>query len=246
MIDAVVYLLAIVFAEMITVFIDPMAGIVIYFIILLAAVIQPALNEGFSSNRLIIAIALVPLVRIISLSMPLVDIPQIWWYPIIYLPLLLASIVVIRLFKYRRHEIGISWGSLPVQLIIGLTGLGFGVVEYYILKPEPIITELTLEAAILPAFLLIITTGMVEELMFRGVLQRVTTTIFGNWGIVYISLLFAILHIGFLSLIDVGFVFLVALFFGWMVKKTGSLFGVILSHGIANVTLFIVAPFVLG
>ena len=44
-----------------------------------------------------------------------------------------------------------------------------------------------------------------------------------RWGIVYVSLLFAILRMGFLSWIDVVFVLVVALLFGWVVKKTGSL-----------------------
>jgi membrane protease YdiL (CAAX protease family) len=67
--------------------------------------------------------------------------------------------------------------------------------------------------------------------------------VFGGWGIIYVSYIFAILHIGFLSWIDVVFVFGVALFFGWVVKKTGSLLGVTLSHGITNIILFIVAQF---
>jgi membrane protease YdiL (CAAX protease family) len=48
---------------------------------------------------------------------------------------------------------------------------------------------------------------------------------------------------GFLSWLDVIFVFLVALFFGGVVKKTGSLLGVTLSHGITNIMLFLIAPF---
>ena len=62
-------------------------------------------------------------------------------------------------------------------------------------------------------------------------------------GIVYVSFIFAILHMGFLSWLDIAFVFLVALFFGWMVKKTGSLLGVTLSHGITNILLYLVVPF---
>ena len=82
-----------------------------------------------------------------------------------------------------------------------------------------------------------------EELIFRGVLQRSAVQAFSGWGIVYVSLLFAILHMGFLSWLDIIFVFAVALFFGWVVKKTGSLLGVTLSHGLTNIVLFLVAPF---
>ncbi len=57
------------------------------------------------------------------------------------------------------------------------------------------------------------------------------------------SLLFTVMHLGFLSLIDVVFVFLVALFFGRVVKKTGSLLGVTLAHGATNIILHLIAPF---
>ncbi len=64
-----------------------------------------------------------------------------------------------------------------------------------------------------------------------------------RWGILYVSLLFAVLHMGFLSWIVVVFVFIVGLFFGWVVKKTGSLLRVTLAHGITNTIMYLVAPF---
>jgi hypothetical protein len=120
------------------------------------------------------------------------------------------------------------------------------VAEYLILKPEPMVIELTWQEIWLPALILLMCTGFVEEFIFRGVLQRTAMGVFGWWGIVYVSLLFATLHMGFLSGIEVAFVFVVALFFGWVVKKTGSLLGVTLSHGITNIMLYLVASFFLG
>ena len=87
---------------------------------------------------------------------------------------------------------------------------------------------------------------MVEELIFRGVLQKLAEDVMGIKGILFISLIFAILHIGFYSILDVVFVLLVSLVFAAIVKKTGSLIGVILSHGLANTVLFLIAPFVLS
>jgi membrane protease YdiL (CAAX protease family) len=239
MILALGYLLAITVAELATVGLQPIWGIVGHVFVFIAILVHSSL----SPRKLILALALVPLVRIISLSMPLANIPQIWWYPIIYVPLLLAAIVAARILDYGREDIGVTIKLLPVQLLVMLTGIGFGLVEYFILAPEPMIAELSWQTALLPAFILIFTTGFVEELIFRGILQRAAVESFGGWGIVYISFLFAILHIGFLSWVDVVFVFAIAMFFGWVVKKTGSLLGVTLSHGLTNIILFLVAPF---
>jgi len=242
--EAIIYLLAITAAEAVTVFVQPVWGIACHAIVLVAVVMHSALASDSRYRHLVLSLALVPLVRIISLGMPLVNIPQIWRYPIIYAPLLAAAIVVVRTLGLRAREVGISFSLLPVQLAVGLSGLLFGVVEYFILAPQPLIAELTWQGVWLPALILLVSTGFVEEFIFRGVLQRTAVEVFGGWwGIIYVSLLFAVLHVGFLSWIDVVFVFAVALFFGWVVKKTGSLFGVTLAHGITNILLYLVVPF---
>ena len=242
--EAIIYLLAITAAEVVTVFVQPVWGIMCHAIVLVAVVVHSASASDHHYQNLILSLALVPLVRIISLSMPLVDIPQIWWYPIIYAPLLAAAIVVARILGLRSKEVGLSFGSFPVQLAVALSGLLLGVIEYLILTAQPLITELTWQEVWLPALIFLISTGFVEEFIFRGVLQRTAVEVFGGWGgIIYVSLLFTVMHMGFLSLIDVVFVFFVALFFGWVVKKTGSLLGVTLAHGITNIVLHLVAPF---
>ena len=243
---AIIYLLAIAAAEVVTVFVQPLWGIVGHIVILILVIVHSAVGARYSHQPLLLSLALVPLVRIISLSMPLANIPQIFWYPIIYAPLLAATLVLMRVLGYRAEQVGLTFRRLPVQLVVMLTGFVFGVAEYFILVPEAIVTEFSWQVIWLPALIFLLSTGFVEELMFRGVLQHSAAETFGGWNIVYVSLLFAILHMGFLSWIDVIFVFVVALFFGWVVKKTGSLLGVSLAHGITNVMLNLVVPFFLG
>ena len=240
--EALGYFLVITVTELITAIGEPMWGIFGHILILITVVLHSALTSRQSQQQLLLSLALVPLVRIISLSMPLVSIPQAWWYPIIYTPLLLAALMVVRVLGLRAEEVGFVSRFLPVQLIVALSGFILGVAEYFILKPEAMIVELTWRGIWLPALIYLVTTGFVEEFIFRGVLQRTALEAFGWRGIVYVSLLFAVLHMGFLSWIDLVFVFVVALFFGWIVKKTGSLLGVTLAHGITNTILFVVAP----
>ena len=57
---------------------------------------------------------------------------------------------------------------------------------------------------------------------------------------------FASLHIFFLNGRDLVFAFGVGLFYGFIVLKTRNLWGVILSHSLGNVILYLVAPFVFG
>lgn len=254
MIIAIIYLLAITLAELVTTGVfpfgplahpQPVWGIVFHIAILVAALLHSSLglSANYRQRQLVLSLALVPLVRIISLSMPLVDVPQLWWYPIMYIPLLAAAFIAMRILGYKETEIGLNFRLFPIQIAVGLTGIVFGIVEYFILAPEAMVAELTWQAVWLPALILLTTTGFVEEFIFRGVLQRAAVERFQWRGMLYVSVLFAILHVGFLSWLDVIFVFSVALFFSWVVKKTGSLLGVTLSHGITNIMLFVVVPF---
>lgn len=240
---ALVYFAAITFAETLTVISAPLWGIATHVIVLGTLIVHSALVNRMDQQRLLLSLAVVPLVRIVSLAMPLAGIPLIWWYPIIYAPLLVAAVAVVRILKLSAREIAFSFGSLGLQPVVVLAGPVIGVAEYFIIRPEPLVDEFSWQAIWLPAVILLFSTGFVEEFIFRGLLQHTAGEAFGWRGIVYVSLLFAILHMGFLSWFDVVFVFAVALFFSWMVKKTGSLLGVTLSHGLANITLLLVAPF---
>jgi len=242
---AIIYLLAIVGAEAVTILVQPLAGVLFHIGIMVAAILHSALSRALPHNhrQLVLSLVLVPLVRIISLSMPLTGIPQKWWFLIIYTPLIVAAIMAIRVLGYKVRDIGLTFGFSPLQIAIAATGVGFGFVEYLMLKPQALVAELSVQEIWLPALLFFLFVGFGEELIFRGVLQRAAMDAFGIRGIVLISFLFAILHMGFLSWVDVIFVFGVAIFFGWAVKKTGSLFGVTLSHGIINTMLYLIAPF---
>ncbi len=241
------YFLAITAAELLTVYLQPLIGVICHGLILVALLTQSAFAGSTERRNLILGLSLVPLIRILSLAMPLVQLPQIYWYPIIYAPLLVATVVVMRVVGLKRSDVGLVSRDFPFQIIIGIfSGFAWGMLEYMILKPKPLVAGFTFQEIWLPALVLLMTTGFVEELMFRGVLQRLAEPAMGFWqGIIYISLIFAVLHVGFFSALDVVFVLVVALFFAYAVKTTGSLIGVSLAHGIANMSLYLIMPFVL-
>lgn len=242
MIQVIAYLLAVTIAETITVIFQPLWGVAGHVLILAGLIIHSALARESPYRQLFLSMALVPLVRILSLSMPLVNIPRIWWEPIIYAPLLVAALEAARILGYKLVDLGLNFKMPLVQVAVTLAGVGFGIVEYLVLRPEGRVAELTVEELWLPVLIFVFAIGFVEEFIFRGVMQRAAVKALGWWGIVYVSLLFAVLHMGFLSWLDVVFVFVIALFFGWVVNKTGSLIGVTLSHGLTNIMLFLIAP----
>jgi membrane protease YdiL (CAAX protease family) len=239
------YLFLISLAEIVTILVEPRWGLTLYFGVLFMLLTHASLVWDQPLHHLLLSLTLAPLNRIFSLCLPLTPFPVIYWYLIISVPLFVAIRMVIKTLKLSPRSIGLSWGShLWLQLFVTLTGLGLGYVEYLILAPKPLIQELTLQQFVIPSLILLVSTGFLEELLFRGVMQPAAVeTLARRGGILYIALLFTILHIGYQSVADLMFVFIVGLYFGWVVDKTNSLLGVTLAHGLVNIFLFLIFPF---
>jgi membrane protease YdiL (CAAX protease family) len=243
MMEAVIYLLAIAGAEAVTAFSAPPWGVLCYIVILSVIIVRSALVNLYFHQRLMFPLALVPLMRIISLTISEMNVPEIWLNLSVYSTLLIAAVVLARILKYSALDIGLNPQWLGTQLVVGGTGILLAFIGFPILRPEPLIAELTWQEFWLPALILLLCTGFVEEFIFRGLIQYGAVEAFGVWGIVYVSLLFAILYIGFLSVMWVVFAFIISLYFGWAVKESKSILGAALAHGICNIVLYLIVPF---
>ena len=243
---ALAYLAAIAVAEILTIFAPPRVGLVAHSAVLLVALIHAARVEGKKEQAFLVSLAFAPLIRILSLSLPLADLPLLYWYPITSIPLFAAVLIAAPTLGYTWPDLGLNLRRWGLQLVIGLSGIAFGVFEYWILRPEPLVPAFEWTALVWPALILLISTGLLEEMIFRGLLQRAAIDVLGVWGIGYVAILFAVLHTGYHSVLDVLFVAAVGLFFGWIVYRTRSLLGVTLAHGLTNIVLFLVMPFILG
>ena len=246
---ALIYLALITIAELLTATIGAgtdfvKLGLTLHSIILVVLILQGATTRQTQTRRLLLALALAPLIRILSISLPLQSLPLIDWYLIIGALLYLATFVAARYMGLTRQRLGLTLKNWPIQLAIALIGFVLGLIEYTILGSRPLIPSLSWGTLLYPAFVLMIFTGFLEELIFRGLIQDVSTTSMGRFGIWYCALLFAVLHIGYLSVPDVVFVFGVGLLFGFISHKTRSLLGVSLAHGFTNISMYLIYPFI--
>jgi membrane protease YdiL (CAAX protease family) len=211
--------------------------------------VQSLINKKSKLSSILLALTLVPLIRILSLVMPLSHFPRIQWFIIIGFAIYLALFVLIIQQKINIKECGLQLPTkkhIPIEIGIILLGMPLGIMEYYILRPPPFIDLFSIENLIIAFFILFIATGLMEELIFRGLLQKKSIDILGVWqGIFFITLIFAVLHIGNLSLLDVLLVFCIGGFYAIVVKTTKTIIGVSISHTIVNIFLFIICPLTL-
>lgn len=240
------YLQLLTLAELLTTLVEPVSGLTLHGIVLVALIMHGALEQNIHHRRFLLTISLGPLIRLLSLSLPLAGRPLVDWYFGVGALLFVGAIVTTRLIDFDFRRIGFRWGKPFNQIMFGFIGIGLGWLEYVILRPEPLVEEFTLEAIWLPALILTVFTGLLEEMIFRGLIQEASLASYGRFGITYGALLFAVLHVGYGSFFDVVFVFAVAMLFGIYVQKTGSIFGVTLAHSWTNITLFLVFPFIIA
>jgi hypothetical protein len=241
--QAVGYLLALTVAEAVTTLADARLGMALHGIVLLALIAHAAFSLGRLQGGFLIALAFGSLIRLLSLATPLPYFPQVYWYAVIGAPLLIAAFLASRSARLGRGMLGLTVRRLPEQAAVAVSGVGLGLIEYLILRPQPLVERFEWGQVWLPALILLVFTGFLEELIFRGLMQYTAVRGLGRFGMLYVAAVFAVLHLGYRSLADVLFVFGVALYFGWVAARTGSILGATLAHGLTNITLFLVFPF---
>lgn len=248
------YVGAIVAAEIVLSFFSTQWGLVGH-AILIAALLNHYLLASWRSSRASVdqqapahaaralpALALVPLLRLLSLVMPLSVTPVWFWYLLAGMPFLLATLLTARALHYSWSDLGLSRAHWATQLAIALSGPLLGLL-LYTLTPVDSPNLLTVRGGQfnpLGAIAALLFAGCAEELLFRGLLRRATG------GITSGTILFGTMYLATFSLSMVLFMTLVGLFFGWCAARTNALWGVALANGLLAASALVIYPLYLG
>jgi membrane protease YdiL (CAAX protease family) len=225
-------------------------GTCLHALLLVLLLLRGSRSMDTPEGRFYVAISILPMVRIISFAMSPTYFHGVWYYVAAEGPLLAAALVAARVLRIPVRDIG--WRRPRSLLLSGLiiaSGPLVGWGEHLIIPrkllvhPAPLASSLTWSHALLPAVLLVIFTGLVEETLFRGLIQQIAS----NWmgaalGIFYATVGWGLLHIGWQSWIDVLYVTTIGLFWGAARYYNRSTLDLGIAHGLANVVLFIVLP----
>jgi membrane protease YdiL (CAAX protease family) len=163
--------------------------------------------------------------------------------------MVVAGVVALRLAGQSAKEVGLipAPREVPVAAFLLPVGLALGVALYWLIAPPGLARELASYNVGLVALVVILNPGLVDELVFRGVLQRASLGVLGNGlGIAYASLLYApIVPAGLADggLLAVVATFLVGLMLSLVTARTGSILSAAVAHASLAVGLFVVAPY---
>ncbi|MDD5093319.1 MAG: hypothetical protein PHV74_02930 [Dehalococcoidia bacterium] len=235
------YFTAIVTIEVETVVRGPEWGVGLYFALLFGLALGATALDPHPFHRIYTALELIPLMRIAALALPLPEFTEASRYAIVAVPVFAGIIGVSRILRLRADEIGLTARAMPEQILVALTGVAFGAVAYLILKPESQIAQLTVAQAMFPSLVFVAFLGFGQELAYRGVMQHVARS-FGSWGWVYIAGIFAAVQIQYESALYCLLMLPMALWFGWIVKRTESIMGVSIGSGLFYISLYLLFP----
>ncbi len=206
------------------------------------------LLTAFMEDRIYQALMLLPLFRLLNVAMPVFFELTLYSYALVYIPMFIPAYLIIKEKRLSYEKMGLTTAGfltyLPTAVALGLL-MGWG--EYQVLHPQMLTPGQDLMSLVKLSLIMIFFVGLIEEFVFRSVLQTVLVDRMGLVkGILGASLLFGMMHSGYGMFSELIFVFFAGIVFGIFFLKTNSLPLVALSHGVTNISLFMVVPVLSG
>ena len=191
------------------------------------------------------SLALIPLYILFTSSLPWFFMDQQYLLPAVYSIILALCLWHIYQKKLNLAELGFKKDKWRKYVLMGIAiAIPLGVIEYFILYPAPAFPTFEVKYLFHDIAYMVFFVGLGEELLFRGLVQRDLMKAFGwKWGLILASLMFAVMHLTWRSLPELAFVFFAGLAFGYLYYRTKSLMAPIVAHGIGNVMLVAVMPY---
>jgi uncharacterized protein len=190
------------------------------------------------------ALMLLPILRLINLSMPIFFETTLYTFIFIYGSLAIPVAIILIHQKYSLEQIGISMKNIRTYMVLSIP-LSFilGLGEYLTIRADYLIPDLTVESLLKLTFVMVFFVGLVEELIFRSILQtRLGQVLSTSESLLITSLLFGFMHSGYGTPYEIIYTTFVGFLMGLTFCKTKSLPFVAVVHGFINVFLFGIFP----
>lgn len=218
----------------------------------IGVVIALSLSDIFLKNqeihRLYQAFMLLPVLRLINLSMPIFFETTLYTFIFVYGPLAIPVVVIILHQRDSLEQIGITMKHfVPYMLISVPLGFLLGLGEYLTIRSGYLIPDLGFENLLKLTITMVFFVGLVEELIFRSILQTRLEQTLSVWEALLItSVMFGLMHSGYGTFHEILYTGFVGLIMGLAFYKTKSLPFIAVLHGFVNVFLFGILPHQLG
>lgn len=235
-----VYLGLFALAELAIAYGPPGVGLASLACLFLALQIHATFSDDLGLCRLLFALSLVPVVRMVAMGLAALALPQVAVNAAMAAAITLAALRAIHELQLSPRSLGLGRGSPLGQAGVALLAVPLGLAEYALVQPAPATTgALPAMAAALVALLAV---AFAEEMLFRGVLLQAARRSIGPGGPVFGAAVFAVLHVSYGSPLTLLLAFGVGLLFSRIVERTGSILGVTLANGLGAALAYLALP----
>lgn len=215
-----------------------------YTLLLLSLSYSIAVMKKPEIRKIYQALLLLTIFRLVNFSMPIFFEKNLYSFIFIYvpmaIPITLATVHQKVRYERKRDTLKRMWIYLPLSVLAGLV---FGQVEYILIGARELISDLSSTNLLILIIVMVFIVGLIEELIFRSILQTSLEKFLGSaWGIFLSSLLFGIMHSTYGTPYEIVYTFFLGGFLGYLFYRTRSIPLVVMIHGSINVFLFGIIP----
>jgi|GEM_PF-3439707 len=231
-------------AEIVLIKYDIEAGLGLYSIFLAFLILSLIFRKfRLEIKEGLFIIGILPLMRLLGSLLPIEGLSFPLRVTAVYSVILAASFIALRNVNLKKISSNKGMGFLPLAIIIGMI---LGLVEFLILRPSPTFESFSINAVLLGLGIMGLT-GLAEEFIFRGMMQNHFLKIFNvAMAITLTNLIFAAMHLIWLNLFELAFVFGVGMLCGAIYYNTKNLILVSSLHGAINFSLFVLFPLIMA
>jgi membrane protease YdiL (CAAX protease family) len=233
-------------AEAVTFVAGPAPGVIAHATVLLALVVVSLRQPEGPAQRLSLTMALVPLIRMLSLTLPAAIVPIVYWYLEIGLAAFEGIFLVMRRLDLTPRDVGLRSAPFREVVAVGLVGAVLGIPAYLIVGPVDLGQGGGLAGLAVASVVVIIFVGFLEELLFRGLIQSAGSQLFSRGGLIVSVGATALMYAASLNPRYVIFAALVGAFFGLVARRSGSIAAPVAGHAALAWVQLVVLPIILS
>lgn len=234
-----VYLVALVLAEVVAAVSDPYFGLISHGFILLLLLVHGLATEDGDVRALLHSLAAVPLMRVLAFTMPMLGLSTL-------VTTILAALAVLTLVAWASHSVNLGWRELrlvprwldgPLALVMVPLGLALGALDAEVVHTQTHQSIFTITLAVALAV------AIPREVVFRGMMLTAGQRLFGVLpAVVYVTVLFVLPHIANLSSADLLVTAASGALFAAVTIWSRSIAGAILASTAFGLSFLLFAP----
>jgi hypothetical protein len=243
---AATWLAVVVVAEVLFLLAGLVVGLIAAVVALAWLLVIGLVRPGAIDGRAALALAVIPLLRVLSIALPSVLVPTWIWYAEIGAGVVIATLIAARALRLAPADLGLRPAPAFEAFIAVAIGLVVGLALTMIAGTASVLPDRSPISLVLASIVVVGGGAISEEILLRGLIQRVAEDVVGSGAVMVSTGLTTLLYLGTMNVQYVAVMTLFAYAYGSVTRRTGSLLPAITCHAALLWSQLVLWPAVVG